>query len=211
MSLIYSDYRYQDASKDHTHTYLMPVLAAMLDKSVNRCILDVGCGNGWLANVLIEQGYNVYGTDASESGIQIANTQNPGRFFLQDLSKDDLPEPLQSIKFDTIISTEVIEHLYSPKQYMDFCQRILAQNGGGDLIISTPYHGYLKNLVLAFSGKMDAHFTALWEGGHIKFWSKKTLCTLIENAGLEVVEFKGAGRLPYLWKSMVVKSTLKSI
>jgi hypothetical protein len=37
--------------------------------------------------------------------------------------------------------------------------------------VSTPYHGYHKNLGLALSGKMDAHFTALWEGGHIKFFS----------------------------------------
>ena len=42
---------------------------------------------------------------------------------------------------------------------------------GGTAIVSTPYHGYWKNLAMALSGKLDAHFTALWDHGHIKFWS----------------------------------------
>lgn len=210
MSSSYADYTYHSSTKDHTHTYLVPALIMILDKTRNRCILDIGCGNGWLANLLLEQGFNVYGTDASVTGIHFANTQNRDRFFVQDLTKDELPEALQGIKFDTIISTEVIEHLYSPEQYIKFCRQILASNQGGELIISTPYHGYLKNLALAISGKMDGHFTALWEGGHIKFWSKKTLTQLLESFGFEIVSFKGAGRFPYLWKSMVIKAKLKT-
>jgi 2-polyprenyl-6-hydroxyphenyl methylase/3-demethylubiquinone-9 3-methyltransferase len=45
--------------------------------------------------------------------------------------------------------------------------------------LSTPYHGYLKNLALAVSGKMDSHFGALWYGGHVKFFSIKTLQKLL--------------------------------
>ena len=70
-------------------------------------------------------------------------------------------------------------------------------------IISTPYHGYLKNLVLALSGRLDAHFTALWDGGHIKFWSKRTLRILLEEVGFEKIAF-GVGRIPLLAKSMIV-------
>ena len=75
---------------------------------------------------------------------------------------------------------------------------------GGTLILSTPYHGYLKNFVLAATGGLDAHFTALWDGGHIKFWSYKTLTALLKEAQFEGFHFAGAGRLPWLWKSMVI-------
>jgi hypothetical protein len=51
---------------------------------------------------------------------------------------------------------------------------------------------------------MDAHFTALWDGGHIKFWSRKTLAKLLAGVGFDVVDFAGCGRFPYLWKSMVM-------
>ena len=76
------------------------------------------------------------------------------------------------------------------------------------MIISTPYHGYIKNLALAVTGKLDDHFTALWDGGHIKFWSVKTLSRLLEEHGFLVVEFKGSGRTPYLWKSMLLRAKI---
>lgn len=76
------------------------------------------------------------------------------------------------------------------------------------MIISTPYHGYLKNLALAITGKMDMHFTALWDGGHIKFWSVKSLTQLLDEFGFKVVEFRGSGRLPYIWKSMFIKAKI---
>jgi hypothetical protein len=71
-------------------------------------------------------------------------------------------------------------------------------------IISTPYHGYLKNLVLALGNKWDLHFTPLWDCGHIKLWSRKTLSQLLNEGGFRVVRFIGAGRVPFLWKSMIM-------
>jgi 2-polyprenyl-6-hydroxyphenyl methylase/3-demethylubiquinone-9 3-methyltransferase len=75
---------------------------------------------------------------------------------------------------------------------------------GGCLVISTPYHGYVKNLALAITGKLESHFTVLWDYGHIKFWSKQTLYHLLVEAGFVIQRFRGAGRIPYLWKSMIL-------
>jgi 2-polyprenyl-6-hydroxyphenyl methylase/3-demethylubiquinone-9 3-methyltransferase len=50
---------------------------------------------------------------------------------------------------------------------------------------------------------MDAHFTALWDGGHIKFWSVATLSRLLAEAGFEIVSVTRVGRIPILAKSMV--------
>jgi len=80
-----------------------------------------------------------------------------------------LPPEISNIRFDTIISTEVIEHLYDPGKYLDIIEQVLQSNGGGELILSTPYHGYFKNLLIALHGKTDDHFSPLWDGGHIKF------------------------------------------
>jgi len=78
---------------------------------------------------------------------------------------------------------------------------------GGVLVRSIPYHGYLKNLALALSGAMDSHFTALWDGGHIKFWSMDTLGHLLREAGFTKLEFDRVGRtIPALAKSMVVRA-----
>jgi 2-polyprenyl-6-hydroxyphenyl methylase/3-demethylubiquinone-9 3-methyltransferase len=50
---------------------------------------------------------------------------------------------------------------------------------------------------------MDKHFTALWDHGHIKFWSMKTLSQLLEEAGFVDVRFVRVGRVPALAKSMI--------
>ena len=202
----YKDYGYTDDQPDHTFFYLQESFTTMLSVKNNRIILDLGCGNGYLVRHLIKQGYNAYGTDASENGIAIAKKEYPDRFFVQNLSTGLLPDEIRRITFDTIISTEVIEHLYDPEGFIDFCKKTLTPNG--ELIISTPYHGYCKNLMLAILGKWDSHHDPTWLGGHIKFWSKKTLSKLLIDRGFAVVAFKGCGRAPYLWKSMVIKAKL---
>lgn len=145
--------------------------------SKNKTILDVGCGNYSLAIELIKLGFNVYGIDASVEGIEKGKSKFPDRFFIQDIENNVLPKEISKFKFDTIISTEVIGHIYSPKSFIGFCKKILKNNGGGEgeLIISTPCHGYLKNLMITILNKWDDHHTVLWEGGHIKFWSRNTL------------------------------------
>ncbi len=55
---------------------------------------------------------------------------------------------------------------------------------------------------------MDNHFTVLWDGGHIKFWSRKTITVLLEEFGFKILVFKGSGRIPYLWKSMFIKAKI---
>jgi 2-polyprenyl-3-methyl-5-hydroxy-6-metoxy-1,4-benzoquinol methylase len=104
--------------------------------------------------------------------------------------------------FDAAISTEVVEHLFAPHLLPRFARETLRP--AGYLIISTPYHGYVKNLVLSILDKWDFHHGPLWHGGHIKFWSRRTLSLLLEQNGFKMVEFHGVGRLPFLWKSMIL-------
>jgi 2-polyprenyl-6-hydroxyphenyl methylase/3-demethylubiquinone-9 3-methyltransferase len=74
---------------------------------------------------------------------------------------------------------------------------------GGIGVISTPYHGYIKNLLIALTGKYDRHWSPLWDGGHIKFWSQKTLGRLFEETGFSVLEYIRVGRLPVIAKSII--------
>ena len=202
----YKDYGYNSNTITHNFSYILQALLRMLDKEKNLCILDLGCGNGYLVNYLIQLGFNAYGTDASEKGIQIARQENADRFFVQDLSTGKLPTELQGLSFDTVISTEVIEHLYDPEAFIVFCKETLQSQG--EIILSTPYHGYLKNLALSLFDKWDSHLNPLWLGGHIKMWSANTLGSLLKKEGFAVTQFKGCGRIPFLWKSMIIKAQL---
>ena len=104
----------------------------------------------------------------------------------------------------------MIEHLYSPRR--KFVQRAEeALTPGGLCIVTTPYWGYLKNVALALTNRTDRALTALWDGGHIKHWSYKTLRTLFQERNFEFVSFVGAGRpIPYLWNGMMMTFRKKS-
>ena len=75
---------------------------------------------------------------------------------------------------------------------------------GGLVIVSTPYHGYLKYLAIALPNRWDAHHCPWYDGGHVKFWSRRSLTQLLEQNGFRVVDFVGVGRFPWLWNSMVL-------
>jgi 2-polyprenyl-3-methyl-5-hydroxy-6-metoxy-1,4-benzoquinol methylase len=198
-----SGYVYDGSEHTDAHSYLLPTLQKLLkeylpDPSGKR-LLDLGCGNGSVTKYVKGLGYQVEGIDPSIQGIEIARLESPDiKFYVGDTSKSIVLEE----KYDLIYSLEVIEHVYDPYSYMEFLASNLSNNGIA--IISTPYHGYVKNLVMALTGKLDAHFTALWKNGHIKFWSKKTLGVLSTTQNLILIRFTRVGRIPILAKSMVI-------
>jgi len=167
-------------------------------------ILDLGCGNGSLSNLIAQEGYQVVGVEKSKSGVNLAQENFPNCKFIQG-SIYNLPYDKLGDKFDMVIATEVIEHLFYPKELVRAAKKCLKPQGR--LIITTPYHGYFKNLILALTGKMDSHFTVLWDNGHIKFFSVATLTKLLVSEGYTDIKFNFAGRFPWLWKSMICSST----
>jgi 2-polyprenyl-6-hydroxyphenyl methylase/3-demethylubiquinone-9 3-methyltransferase len=166
-------------------------------------VFDLGCGNGYIANVLAGNGFDVTGVDPSQEGIAAANQHFPTLKLYRASADDDLPARFG--RFPAVISIEVVEHVYDPRGYASAIYDLVEH--GGVAVISTPYHGYLKNLAIAALNKWDAHHDPLWAHGHIKFWSIATLTKLLEGAGFRQVSFRRVGRIPSLAKSMIAIAT----
>ncbi|MEN2785421.1 class I SAM-dependent methyltransferase [Sphingomonas qilianensis] len=194
------DYGFHNEAVSHTHAYLYPAVKAALHAHAGgRKLFELGCGNGSMAADLAALGYHVAGVDPAASGIAIARANFPQCQLEIGSTEEDLVARFG--QFDVLVSLEVAEHVFSPHRYAEAIAELLIP--GGIAILSTPYHSYLKNLAMAATGKLDNHFTALWEGGHIKFWSRSTLGTLMARAGFEEIRFDRVGRIPALAKSMV--------
>lgn len=197
-----SEYSYCSAEETWPHGYIAEkVLVHLRANGDVRRVLDAGCGNGSLAGRIASEGFEVSAIDCSRSGIEHGRRAFPNVEFAVASVYDDL-HALFVEPFDACVATEVIEHIFDPRIAVRRVRDVLRDNGL--FVITTPYHGYFKNVALSLAGKMDSHFTALWDGGHIKFWSCRTLSILLEECGFEVVSIQGAGRLPFLWKSMIV-------
>ncbi len=204
------EYAYDSGASGHHHLYLIcPILQLISslqhNDSTKLRVLDLGCGNGSLSYQIVQQGYEVLGVEDSASGISFAHENFPECSFIQ-ASIYDLPYDQLESAFDIVIASEVIEHLLYPRELLRAAKKCLKPEGR--IILTTPYHGYWKNLVMALLGKLDRHLNPLWDGGHIKFFSVATLTNLLEEEGFTNIEFKFAGRFPYLWKSMLCSVSL---
>ena len=173
-------------------------------------ICDIGCGNGYIASRLASLGYNVTGVDASRTGIELArkNRLSGNLKFICSRIDADLVAFLSDNKFDLVLSSDVIEHLYRPADLIEAASSILKPYG--HIVIGTPYHGYIKNLMIAILNKWDAHHTVAREGGHIKFFSVNTLRVLLQKYGYTNIAFCYYGRAPLLWKNMICHARNKS-
>ena len=197
------EYVYESADHNSSHNYLLQPVIRLLGElstaSADMRLFEVGCGNGSVASAVTSRGWAVTGVDPSSQGIQHAQQVYLNISLFQGSAYDDLAS--QFGQFPVVLSLEVVEHVYDPRLYAATVFSLL--ESGGTAIISTPYHGYWKNLVMALSGKMDGHFTALWDHGHIKFWSIKTLSALLSEAGFVDIRFERVGRISALAKSMI--------
>jgi 2-polyprenyl-6-hydroxyphenyl methylase/3-demethylubiquinone-9 3-methyltransferase len=161
-------------------------------------VFDLGCGNGATAHVLTAEGWEVAGVDPSQEGVAYACAS--GLDLRVGSAYDDLATEFGRWPF--VLCLEVIEHVYYPhrvaRTLFDLC------DPGALAIVSTPYHGYWKNLALSLvPGAWDRHHHPLSDHGHIKFWSERTLRALLLQAGFKDVRFNRPGRIPALAKSMI--------
>lgn len=185
----------------YSTSYLVPVILDLLQNHSGKRVMDIGCGNGSVSEVLVQNGYELVGIEPSESGITCCREKMPQAEFYQKSLGEDFSF-LNGKQFDVVLCSEVIEHLYDPAQLFEVAASFLS--AGGLLLITCPYHGYLKNLILSLLNSWDFHWQPGVTGGHIKFWSRRTLADMAAGHGFTERAFKGAGRFPLMWKSMVM-------
>ncbi|BCX19562.1 MAG: hypothetical protein KatS3mg117_3244 [Geminicoccaceae bacterium] len=202
-------YGYVMFREEAHHRLLLPIIRSLLPEGASLSILDVGCGTGFVAAALAELGHSVTGIDTAEDGIAIARKAVSGNVRFEVASAyDDWSKLKPERGWDVVTAVEVIEHLYSPQRFLHNAYHALKP--GGCIIITTPYHGYMKNLALALLNAWDRHFHVHHEGGHIKFFSRRTLAAMLENSGFTEAKFRYAGRAPGLWKDMICRAKVPS-
>ena len=208
MSAVVENYGWTTTAPTCSAEYLIEPVISELHRVGAKRVLDLGCGNGAMSHLLQDRGFEVTGCDPDAKGIEFASRTASGAKFIR-VGLYDSPDALGEGGFDAAVSTEVVEHLFEPRALPRFAAKVLMP--AGLLVVSTPYHGWLKNVAIALAGKWDTHHSPLQDGGHIKFFSVKTLSSLLKENGFTVERFIGAGRLPLLWKSMILSARSTNI
>jgi len=165
-----------------------PRLAALIPRKP--CVLlDYGCGKGRILSEVrhMNPSARLYGADISKTALKIAKKYVPSaQFFLIDGHQR---VNVRSYSCDFVLSLDVIEHVYDTENMFYEFNRLIKK--GGYLLISTPYYGLIKNILIAFVG-----FNTVYEPttSHIRFYTHKTLLSLLQKFGFLPVKTGKYGR-----------------
>lgn len=154
-------------------------------------VLDVGCGEGWFTEALLDAGAKPVGIDVAAEPLRRARARR-SELDLR-LVDDGGAWPLPDASFDAVWAGEVIEHVADTASWLSEVRRVLRPLG--TLLLSTPAHDRLTRLALALSARaFAAHFDP--RADHLRFYTRSSLSGLLEDFRFDEVRISGAGGLP---------------
>ena len=97
-----------------------------------KCVLDIGCGGGILADSMARKGANVLGIDLSVKALRVAQlhaleAQTP-RVSYREVSAEDLATEAPA-QFDVVTCMEMLEHVPDPASVVKACSQLVKPGG----------------------------------------------------------------------------------
>lgn len=149
-------------------------------------ILDLGCGQGMLGDTLKKNFRSVvHGVDFSAEAIRMAQ-KNIDRAWYMDLETDEWPSEIINAKYDVLILSEVLEHLFYPEKLLEKIKLITGPET--DVIITVPNLLFWKNRLKIFFGKFEYAKEGLMDRGHIHFFTWNSLQKMLIQTGHKIVD-----------------------
>jgi len=171
-------------------------IAGFVPRSGIQRILDAGAGSGWLSEILLKRGLDVYSLDLGFDSIKRASQRiklrsrdvlHEGRvihdggktgkavcFTLGDIYR----LPYGDGSFDAVVASEIIEHLDSPEKGFHEIYRVLRPKGC--LIAATPYNEIIEHTLCIHCNKKTP------VNAHLHSFDESSMGKLLANSGFSV-------------------------
>jgi 2-polyprenyl-3-methyl-5-hydroxy-6-metoxy-1,4-benzoquinol methylase len=148
-------------------------------------VLDIGCGVGFFAAWLRQDGNRVTGVDALPHA---ATHEALEEYFPADLNASGgvLPAEVKRGRFDVVLLLDVLEHLTDPARLLGEARRSLREHGRA--VISLPNVANITVRLALLFGRFNYAERGIMDATHLRFYTRKTARRLLEENGYEILE-----------------------
>lgn len=164
-------------------------------------ILDIGCGDGALLWQFRNRYRRLIGLEYSAERLRQAEANLIGLDFAPVLGSAENLSAIPDNSIDRIVTADVIEHI--PDVYAASQEFMRVLKPGALLVINTPNIAFVKKRALLLLGRFPSTSQPneglgsdiLFDGGHLHYFTFRSLRLLLERSGFEMVRPMGFGRL----------------
>ena len=173
---------------DHLYSDRVPGRLAktveILDNHKINTVLDVGCGEGTLGQILDEK-YETVGVDISNEALQLANDHYDTTRQVN-IEKEDLSSVVDT-DFDAVVCLELLEHVFQPDGVLQNIRSVISE--GGLLISSFPNFVFWEYRLDMLRGRPPQEYTLYSEAEHIQDFTMGTFEKLLDETGFAVEQW----------------------
>ncbi len=171
-----SKFTYFDQVKDLTVTYLNALNEVLPFLSRDDEILEIGCGNGFLLQALLQKGFNnCYGIEPSLDAISKASEEVRRKINAGFLKEGTYKKG----EFKLIYCFQTLDHIYDPADFLKMCFNLLSP--GGFMLV-------FNHDVESLSSKIMRSKSPIIDIEHPFLYSKKTGRKLFVKFNFKVVK-----------------------
>jgi 2-polyprenyl-3-methyl-5-hydroxy-6-metoxy-1,4-benzoquinol methylase len=148
-------------------------------------VLDIGCGQGYVAKEMAAKAARVTGID------QYVPEEPPApnvEFKRWDLDVSDFP--VSVAEFDQIFMLDVIEHLHDPEVFMEMLRTATGRKRP-EIVLTTANIGFFITRLMLFLGHFNYGRKGILDRTHTRLFTFNSLKELFEQTGYKVTEVQG--------------------
>ena len=164
-------------SRYSSHYYALKMVGA------NQDVLDIGCGEGFLAAELVKSGNRVTGVDILPQASESSALESYYRADLEE-GLDGVVEQLNGKRFSCLLLLDVLEHLRYPERILAQCHNLLRPEGR--IIVSVPNIANITICLMLLSGRFDYTERGILDKTHLRFFTRRTARAMLKEAGYRV-------------------------
>ena len=151
----------------------------------NARVLDIGCGQGYVAKELATKAAEVTGIDQYVPAEPPASNVQLKRW---DLDVNQFP--VDVTQFDQIFMLDVIEHLHDPEVFMELLREATGRKRP-EIVLTTANIGFFVTRFMLFLGHFNYGPKGILDRTHTRLFTFNSLKELFAQTGYQVLEVRG--------------------